>query len=248
VLPADGPTTSGKHSQAMRHGPTDEDEPAPRAEEAAPFAHIQPAFPPTEGKPKVHVSYSWTDGEKLATSLSTNLGGDFQIVIDRQQMQPCGSILDFMREIGQSKCVLLLLSPKYLESEYCMQELFWLYQSSNESKAIFQAKIIPIVLPGLDIAKAPTRKRCRIYWGNQLQELLALEGEDELKGLPGVLPKDTDEDSRRYRDFYEHAETMLRWASDVLRPQMPASLEPEDLKEIETFIRHQLELNAPANV
>ncbi|AQR65390.1 hypothetical protein BXU06_10225 [Aquaspirillum sp. LM1] len=109
-----------------------------------PIQRLQPGSQPDD-KPTVYVSYGW--GEEN-TALLAQLEAEFtgrgcQLIYDKKKTRTGDWISTFMREIGQSRHVLVVLDDKYLHSPYCMRELLYLYQSSLGDKAEFCRRIVP---------------------------------------------------------------------------------------------------------
>jgi internalin A len=100
-------------------------------EPAEPFAALQPGPPPLAlGEPRpVYVSYAWGgESERLVDDLEgLLLHRGCVLRRDKRELRPGHWISEFEREIARADRVIVVLSPKYLESIYCMQELIHLY-------------------------------------------------------------------------------------------------------------------------
>jgi len=77
-----------------------------------------------------------------------------------------GRIKEFMERIGRGKCVVIVISEKYLKSENCMFELLQI--AKNEQ---FYERIFPIVLDDAKIYKPKDRIQYVQYWEKEIQEL-----------------------------------------------------------------------------
>ncbi len=55
-------------------------------------------------------------------------------------------ICTFMKTLGQSNLVIMVLNAKYLHSTYCITELHALYQNAKQERQEFLNRIIPLVL------------------------------------------------------------------------------------------------------
>lgn len=71
-----------------------------------------------------------------------------------------------MEQIGRGKCVVVIISEKYLKSENCMFELLQI--AKNEQ---FYERIFPIVLDDAKIYKPKDRIQYVQYWEQEIQEL-----------------------------------------------------------------------------
>ncbi len=140
---------------------------------AAPDA-VPQAPPPV---PEVFVSYAWTaESSALVDRLQEVLGAQgIRLLRDREEVRYKDSIRGFMRRIGQGKCVVVVLSEKYLKSENCMFELVEIEKARG-----LRDRIFPIVLPDANVYKAAGRVGYVGYWEAQRREL-----DEALKTVPG---------------------------------------------------------------
>jgi len=127
--------------------------------------------------PEVFVSYAWNDESKAIVDRLQQALGEQNIRLrrDREEVRYRDSIRDFMRRIGQGKCVVVVISEKYLKSENCMFELVEVAKAQGLRERIF-----PIVLSDANIYKPVGRVRYVHYWEEQIQEL-----EEALKTVRG---------------------------------------------------------------
>lgn len=119
-------------------------------------------------QPEVFVSYAWSpESSAIVDRLQQVLGQQgIRLIRDREEVRYRDSIRDFMRRIGQGKCVVVVISEKYLKSENCMFELV------EVAKALsLRERIFPIVLADANIYKATGRVGYVSYWEDQIQEL-----------------------------------------------------------------------------
>jgi Leucine-rich repeat (LRR) protein len=75
--------------------------------------------------PEVFVSYAWNNEScAIVDNLQQALEGqEIHLLRDREEVRYKDSIRDFMRRIGKGKCVVVVISEKYLKSENCMFEM-----------------------------------------------------------------------------------------------------------------------------
>lgn len=140
----------------------DEHGPDPTASRGAP--QVSSSTP----APEVFVSYAWSaESSAIVDQLQQALGQQgIRLIRDREEVRYRDSIRDFMRRIGQGKCVVVVISEKYLRSENCM------YEMVEVAKALgLRERIFPIVLSDANIYKATGRIRYVRYWEDQIQEL-----------------------------------------------------------------------------
>lgn len=158
-------------------------------EPAAPDA--VPQEPPPV--PEVFVSYAWTaESNALVDRLQAALDGQgIQLRRDREEVRYKDSIRDFMRRIGHGKCVVVVISEKYLKSENCMFELVEIEKARG-----LRDRIFPIVLPDANVYKAAGRVGYVRYWEEQRREL-----DDALKTVPGDNLTELQADLNVYADI-----------------------------------------------
>jgi internalin A len=143
---------------------------------------------PDDGKRRVHLSYAWGDTtpqgrqrEELVNHLCDHLREwGYDVLRDKDILRSGEAISDFMRSIGQSERVLVVLSEKYLRSVYCMTELHEIYRNSRGEKDDFLRRIIPLTLDDARIGSAADRGRHALYWKRQREELQPLVAEGVL--------------------------------------------------------------------
>ncbi len=88
------------------------------------------------------------------------------ITLDKKDLGYRESITKFMEKLGQADAIILVISNKYLHSEYCMFELLQIYDNKNILERIF-----PVVLEEVNIAKSADRIELVKYWEDQSKEL-----------------------------------------------------------------------------
>jgi TIR domain-containing protein len=118
--------------------------------------------------PEVFVSYAWNaESSAIVDRLQEALGQHgIRLIRDREEVRYKDSIREFMRRIGQSKCVVVVISEKYLKSENCMFELVEIAKAQALRERIF-----PIVLSDANIYRATGRIRYVRHWEDEIQEL-----------------------------------------------------------------------------
>lgn len=183
----------------------------------------------TADRPVIHVSYAWGgESDVLVDGIASRVEKEFELRRDRSAMRPGDWISHFMFEIGQSQCVLVVLSHKYLQSHYCMRELLYLHQSSLGDKASLLERIVPVVLDDARIDNAGDRLDAVKYWTERRKRL-----ETDCAGMDIVaMGASTREELLLIRDFEHHCADMLAWVSDVLMPRGAAAIATNDFKAL----------------
>ena len=85
-----------------------------------------------------------------------------------------------MERIGRGKCVIVVISDKYLKSPNCMFELVQVAQNGE-----FYDRIFPIVLPDAQIYKPVNRLKYIKHWENEIKDLNEAMREVDAANLHG---------------------------------------------------------------
>jgi hypothetical protein len=143
---------------------------------------IYPSMEPSLLK-EVFVSYAWTDeSTAIVDTLQEALkGSDIVLIRDKNQMRYRDSIRDFMKRIGRGKCIVVVLSKKYLESPNCMFEM-----TEIADRGDIRDRVFPIVLDDATIYNAIDRLRYIQYWEQKKEELDAAMKEVSGEHLQGI--------------------------------------------------------------
>jgi internalin A len=170
--------------------------------------------------PVVHVSYSWgDDSEDFVELLEQELSGACVWRRDKRAMRSGEWISAFMDEIALSRCVVVVISDKYLRSPYCMRELLGLFQTSLGQKSRLMDRIVPVVLPDAQFHSTPQRMAWVKHWKQVFEANAAsVEGlDDSEKGFEFV------QEQQLITEFRTRVADVLKWVTDVLmpRPDMP---------------------------
>ncbi|WP_204141290.1 tetratricopeptide repeat protein [Halomicronema sp. CCY15110] len=122
----------------------------------------------SQSNKEVFISYAWGgDSEAIVNQLDQafqNKG--ITLVRDKRDLGFKGRIKEFMQRIGRGKCVVAVISEKYLKSENCMYELVQIAKNGT-----FYDRIFPIVLGDANIYKPVQRIKYIQYWEDQIDEL-----------------------------------------------------------------------------
>jgi hypothetical protein len=106
----------------------------------------------TEKKPKIFISYCWTDqevAEKIYDDL-TQVG----IIVrkDNHELQYKDSVTKYMNSIRDSDYAILLISDSYLKSKNCLYEISQLLKEKD-----IHDKVLPIILESAKIYNTQDR-------------------------------------------------------------------------------------------
>jgi hypothetical protein len=185
---------------------------------------------PKPNEPEWYVSYAWGDDR-------TDEGRDRQAAVDRlcgaaeakgrhilrdkNVMSLGDSISAFMRRIGGGDRVFVILSDKYLRSEYCMFELNEVWRTSRQEGKAFLDRVRIYALPDVDISKPADRVKWAVHWK---QEHDVLEGLAREHGYV-VLGDIGGRQLMQMQRFYSQVSDILGTIADIVLPRTFEELE-----------------------
>jgi len=186
---------------------------------------------PAPAAPEVFVSYAWNiESSEIVDGVQQALEEDgIRLIRDREEVRYRDSIRDFMRRIGRGKCVLVVISDKYLKSENCMFEMVEIAKEPGLRERIF-----PIVLSDANIYKATGRVKYVHYWESEIQEL-----DEALKTVRGDNLTKLQEDL----NIYSEIRRLFDGIADTLRDMnalTPDQHEGSGFEELIRRVRAQL--------
>lgn len=150
---------------------------------------------------------------RIEEALRTN---GYDVRRDATSIQYTASISSFMKEIGRGRCIIAVVSDKYLRSPYCMYELLEVYRNNK-----FHERICPVVLTDALVTSINGRLSYVDYWSNQMKEIKTL-----LKKIDYMcMAPETIEECNRYRDISQNAAKLLSFIADMQH------LTPEELEK-----------------
>lgn len=122
----------------------------------------------SENAREVFISYAWGgDSEEFVNRLDQVLQGKgITIIRDKRDLGYKGLIKEFMERIGRGKCVIAVISDKYLRSPNCMFELVQVSKNGE-----FYNRIFPIVLTDANIYDPVGRLKYIKHWEDKKKEL-----------------------------------------------------------------------------
>ncbi len=183
------------------------------------------AGPPSQ---EVFVSYAWTEESR---ALVDRLQGALEqqgvrLLRDRGEVRYKDSIRAFMRRIGKGKCVVVVISEKYLKSENCMFEMLEVADAGALRERIF-----PIVLPDANIYTATGRVRYVRHWEEQIREL-----DEALKTVRGDNLTELQDDL----NLYSEIRRLFGRIADTLRDMNALTADQHEGTEFEELTRRIL--------
>jgi internalin A len=132
---------------------------------------------------EIFVSYAWggESGEFVDRLEEVFQSKNIKIVRDKRDVQYKGLIREFMQRIGRGKCVISVISKKYLESPNCMFELVEVAANGK-----FHQRIFPVILSDAKIYDPLQKLRYIKYWEDKkrkLDEAMKEVGSENLQGI-----------------------------------------------------------------
>ncbi|MEQ9001383.1 MAG: COR domain-containing protein [Coleofasciculus sp. B1-GNL1-01] len=117
---------------------------------------------------EIFISYAWRgESEEFVNRLDEVFQSQgITIVRDKRDLGYKGLIKEFMERIGRGKCVIIVISDRYLKSPNCMYELV---QIANNGE--FYNRIFPIVLSDATIYDPVDRADYIIHWQEEINKL-----------------------------------------------------------------------------
>jgi internalin A len=153
----------------------------------------------------IFISYAWSgESENIANQVdhAFNEKG-VTIIRDQREIGFKDRIKDFMERIGRGKCVIVIISEKYLKSENCMFELLQIAKHPQ-----FVDRIFPIVLDDAKIYKPIDRIKYVKHWEEEIKKL-----DQEIKSVSAANLQGFREDI----DFYTKIRESVSDLTNVLK-------------------------------
>lgn len=145
--------------------------------------HEATPLPEPPPRKEVFVSYAWTEEsvalvDKLQEAFQVR---DINFVRDKSEVRYKDSIRDFMERIGRGKCIVVVVSKKYLESKSCMFEM-----TEIADRGGIRDRVFPIVLDDAGIYDGLSRIGYIEYWEKKTDELDAAMKRVSSENLQGI--------------------------------------------------------------
>ena len=174
---------------------------------------------------EVFISYAWGDDSPEGKERQRIVDGlvdalrqhsePISVRIDRDEIRPGDLISAFMDRLAAADRVIVVISAKYLRSEYCMHELFMIYQNCRKKAKDFNRRIIPIILPDArQCGGLAARLKLAAEWNQKLNEIKPFFDENpRLFGTSGY------QEYLRIDEFACNASNMIKYLFDQLQPR-----------------------------
>ncbi len=171
----------------------------------------------------IFISYAWGgESEQVADKLDEALQRKSVLIVrDKRDLKFKGNIKQFMEEIGKGKCVIAIISDKYLKSENCMFEMLQIAGTGN-----FYNRIFPIVLADAKIFKPIERIKYIQYWEEKIREL-----DEDMKGVSAANLQGFREDIDLYTEIRNTISDLINIMKNmnVLTPEIHEKSEYLDI-------------------
>lgn len=179
---------------------------------------------------EIFISYAWGDKNEKGESreaivndlYDTLTEKGFNVIRDKVSLGYGGNISSFMQRIGKGKYVIVVISDKYLKSEFCMYEILEIMKNNDYNDRIF-----PIILSDADIFNELNRLEYLDYWSEKKEELqLRIRNLRELQDANNAHQK-----LKQYDDIREMIGKFTGFLKDVnaLTPDMHADNDFQDM-------------------
>jgi internalin A len=138
--------------------------------------------PESVSRPEFFVSFAWggdqspadIERQQAVDRLCTKLPEwGYQVRRDCQEIRFGESISEYMKRLGSSDRVLVILSEKYLRSPFCMTELHYIYQRSLGAEDEFRKRIVPVALADAHFSTPEERLEHAKHWQSRREKLKA---------------------------------------------------------------------------
>lgn len=168
----------------------------------------------TEYEQAVFISYAWgAEREDIVNEIDETLQQrGIRIVRDKRALGYRGSIKEFMERIGQGRCVIVVISDKYLRSPNCMFELVEIAENRQ-----FHDRVFPIVLSDANIYDPLKRIEYVKFWEAKRKELAKAMKTLDPANLQGI--RDDMDQYDRIRDKISGITSILK-DMNTLTPDM----------------------------
>ena len=181
-----------------------------------------------------YISYAWKDDtnqkreefvDLIYQELTVNAG--VKIFRDRNVLTIQDSIDSFMNRIGRGKAVIMVISDKYLKSEYCMYEAWQVYKNNNFNDRVFIAVLNDVDVSDDGINNYMTYwKRKKDALGNTLSD----EFKDDLAAINSLVTK-----NKNLFFIYLFIADFLKLIKDTIHYQVPDNFNSNELPDKQEF-------------
>ncbi|MCB9552659.1 MAG: toll/interleukin-1 receptor domain-containing protein [Myxococcales bacterium] len=128
--------------------------------------------------------------------------------------------------------IFVILGEKYLRSEYCMYELYHIWQRTQRDPERFRGRVIPMLLDGTAIGALEDRIVHAAHWKARHETYQRLIQADSTLIAPEDFAR-----SKHVAEYYLHVASILYLLNDRLIPRDLARLEATAYAEVINLIR-----------
>jgi len=186
-------------------------------------------------KCKVYISYAWGDEtpqgkqrQELVEMLCASLGKQgVEVMRDNTQIQPGDRIRDYMQRLAKGDVILVVLSDRYLCSEACMAELYWIWENDRQDPDRFLGRVIPLTLPDAHLRHTADRFARAEHWQEVSKDL-----EARMSRNFAAVGERTVAQGRLIKDIAAHTSDMLDLLVDKFEPRDFKQQAQEEFKEV----------------
>ena len=140
---------------------------------------------------------------------------NIEIIRDKTHVTVGDNLSRFMTNLAKGDRVFVVLSKKYLESPFCMFELFTIYRNCREDDQEFLKRIRVFTKDCAKIFTLKDRAERAIFWKKEYQSVEALVNENGYD----ILGKKDYENYIYMKDFALHIGNLLTTVTDILQPK-----------------------------
>lgn len=170
----------------------------------------------------VYISYAWGDPSpegqrrgRLVDQLCDAIkGAGIPFHIDREEVKSGDRISAFMNAITKGDVIIIILSKKYLESEYCMYELSGIWKENSQDPERFLGRVIPLTLPDAKLNSTEDLIKKTQYWSEYWQRLDQQMSPNLRYIAPEIFVK-----SKNIQEFAQQIGTILALLTDKCEPR-----------------------------
>jgi internalin A len=130
----------------------------------------------TDPKRTLFISYRHAEAgayvRELAPVLEAVTGGAAKVIWDNK-LRADESISGFIDSVRTIPVLVVVLGPSYLQSKYCLSELFAVWESSGCDLDRFRLRVLPLILDDAGIDTTDGRDGHSEYWSAEAERLAA---------------------------------------------------------------------------
>ena len=192
---------------------------------------------PPSAKPEYFVSYAWGDDspegrerEQIVDRLCEAAERKRKITIlrDKTMLSLGDRISKFMDRLGKGDRIFIVLSDKYLKSEFCMYELWQVWRNCRQNDDEFLARIRLITVDDAKIWSSADRTRYAAHWlqqSRQIEQMISEQGAE-------VIGQKDFEKYRLMKTFSHQVGDILATVADIVQPRTFKEFEKYGFEDI----------------